>query len=235
MKFPYTERIKEKDGLIVYCPFNDADGDAVNQAPDTIGTLDGTVFGCTRGINGLIGKAYGFDGNDYVSIPHTPNYANTDTWTYLCWIKAPIQTSSEKIAFGSVREAGAQDPIIQVGFETDAEVRVFLRDNNGVNTTILAPYTGNLWNLWAIRRNAISSFSLIKDGVVVGMSTATLGGINLTANNMFVGAQNNRGTPNLNMVDAVMQHFQIYNIALPTDEILDIAKFAPPFPTHFRT
>ncbi len=57
-------------GLAAYYPLNETSGNALNKAPATIGTLDGTVSGATQGVTGLAGKAYSFDGiNDKVTFP----------------------------------------------------------------------------------------------------------------------------------------------------------------------
>lgn len=57
-------------GLLAYYPFNEASGDAINRAPGSFGTFNGTVSGATQGATGLINTAYSFDGiNDVVSTP----------------------------------------------------------------------------------------------------------------------------------------------------------------------
>lgn len=59
--------IKSLSGLLAYYPLDETSGNAINQAPATIGTRDGTVTGATQGVAGQSGLAYSFDGvNDSV-------------------------------------------------------------------------------------------------------------------------------------------------------------------------
>jgi len=55
--------IKGLEGLTVYYPLDELSGTAaVNRAPSTFGTLNGTVSNVTIGQAGNVGKAYSFDG-----------------------------------------------------------------------------------------------------------------------------------------------------------------------------
>ena len=62
--------IKSLSGLVAYYPMDETSGTtAVNQAPDTLGTLDGTITGATINQAGQSGTAYSFDGvNDIVTV-----------------------------------------------------------------------------------------------------------------------------------------------------------------------
>jgi hypothetical protein len=56
--------------LLAYYPLNETSGNAINQAPSTKGSYNGTVSNATQGATGLVGKAYSFDGvGDRVIIP----------------------------------------------------------------------------------------------------------------------------------------------------------------------
>lgn len=59
-----SEYIQSLSGLVAYYPLDETSGDAINHAPDTFGTLNGTVTGATQGAAGLIGTGYDFDGVD---------------------------------------------------------------------------------------------------------------------------------------------------------------------------
>ena len=55
--------------LVAYYPLNETSGDAINQAPATKGTLNGTITGATQGVAGQVGRAYSFDGvNDQITM-----------------------------------------------------------------------------------------------------------------------------------------------------------------------
>lgn len=61
--------IQSLSGLVAYYPLDETSGNALNKAPATIGTLDGTVTGATQGQPGQSGLAYSFDGvNDEVAL-----------------------------------------------------------------------------------------------------------------------------------------------------------------------
>lgn len=63
-----SDYIESLSGLKAYYKLDDASGNAINSAPDTIGTNDGTVTGATQAQTGLVGNAYSFDGaNDKVT------------------------------------------------------------------------------------------------------------------------------------------------------------------------
>lgn len=65
-----SDYIKSISGLDAYYKLDETSGNAINTAPATIGTLDGTITGATQGVAGLVGNAYSFDGvNDKVTFP----------------------------------------------------------------------------------------------------------------------------------------------------------------------
>ncbi len=56
-------------GLVAYYPLNESTGNAINNAPATIGTNDGVVSGATQNQSGFRGSAYSFDGsNDRITV-----------------------------------------------------------------------------------------------------------------------------------------------------------------------
>lgn len=54
--------ISSLPGLIAYYPLDETSGNAINRAPSTLGTLNGTVSNVTQGVAGLVGRSYSFDG-----------------------------------------------------------------------------------------------------------------------------------------------------------------------------
>lgn len=87
--------IKKLDGLVAYYPLLEESGTiAVNHAPDTFGTLNGTVTGATQGVQGKVGKAYSFDGiNDTVDVNDSANLRITGDLTLLLFVNLDDYTN----------------------------------------------------------------------------------------------------------------------------------------------
>lgn len=60
--------IKSLSGLVAYYPLDETSGNAINQAPDTLGTMDGSVSGATYNQAGQSGGSYFFDASDKITI-----------------------------------------------------------------------------------------------------------------------------------------------------------------------
>jgi len=82
--------IRHLDGLLFYWPFDELSGDAINQAPNTLGTLAGTVDGATQGEVGVKGMAYDFDGNDDVEVVDNASLSPSTTGAFsVSFLMAP--------------------------------------------------------------------------------------------------------------------------------------------------
>lgn len=55
--------IKSLSGLVAYYPLDETSGNAINRAPATLGSFDGTLTSVTQGVAGQSGNAYTFDGS----------------------------------------------------------------------------------------------------------------------------------------------------------------------------
>ena len=81
----FKRYIKSLSGLYAYYPLNDTSGDAINNAPSTLGTLNGTQTGATQSVEGRVGKSYGFGGDgDRVVIN---SLVPTTTFSFFCAFK----------------------------------------------------------------------------------------------------------------------------------------------------
>ncbi len=76
--------------LLAYYPLNEESGSAINRAPATFGSFNGSITGALQGQEGYVGKAYEFDGtDDFINcnssglIPH-----NTGACSIFAWINS---------------------------------------------------------------------------------------------------------------------------------------------------
>ena len=92
-----SREITNLPGLLAYYPLNETSGSAINRAPATYGSYNGTVSNATQGAAGSIGKAYSFDGSgDRVIVTSI----------------APAATFSFMLAFKRNGDADANDRMI---------------------------------------------------------------------------------------------------------------------------
>jgi hypothetical protein len=91
--------IKSLSGLLAYWPLNELSGNALNQAPASFGTLPGTVTGATQGVEGQVGRAYDFDGNDKVAFGNNL-LSNTVVSVFFIFRPQANSTSNQETIFG---------------------------------------------------------------------------------------------------------------------------------------
>lgn len=76
-----------------------------NGGGDSWGQSHGTNFGAIS-INGVVGKALSFDGNDVISVPVygnlTNNFVSANSWTFEAWIKPNLQGNDYQDIFEGV-------------------------------------------------------------------------------------------------------------------------------------
>lgn len=227
---PFTQlfqAISALPGLVAYYPLNETSGNAINQAPATFGTLNGTVTGATQGVAGQIGNAYSFDGvNDYIDTNYAPNFSASDKYTFNFLLKAPTQGSTKDL-FGSVAEQGANDSAIQIQLQSDGNIRFFVRDGvTGANIgNTPTSYPNDAWAMITLVKRATNSFEYYKNGTSVATNNTTISTQNFTGYNFYVGCSNVRGTP-ASYMQGLVQHVAILSRDLSTAEVLRIAQIA---------
>ena len=90
--------IKSLSGLVAYYPLNETEGNAINRAPATFGTLNGTVTGATQGVNGLLGKAYSFNGtSDLVTVSDHASLRGMVSVSWVFMLNLPTTSVYRKI------------------------------------------------------------------------------------------------------------------------------------------
>lgn len=71
------------DGCVAYWKLDESSGDAI----DSVNGYDGTVYGCTQGVDGKINTCYSFDGNDYIEKSFESSL-NPDIFSVSLWVKS---------------------------------------------------------------------------------------------------------------------------------------------------
>ncbi len=89
--------IKNSSGLIAYYPLDETEGAvAFNRAPETLGSLNGSISGAELGVEGLVGTAFSFDGNnDVIEIANTDILDITGEITISALVKPDASLNAE--------------------------------------------------------------------------------------------------------------------------------------------
>lgn len=217
--------IKNLSGLVAYYPLNETSGNAINRAPATFGTLNGTVNGVTQGVVGRIGKAYSFDGVDDFILLTQP--ISTSIYTY----GLLVNTES----YGGSPPAQNQSPFYcEVGGTID-HTKNYMYVNTSTRKVVLDQYTplgGEVessgtfsvseWLFCVIVQTAANSRDLYVNGVFQGTGTDQYNGSAI--NNTTLGRRNNTGGAD-RFYKGLMQHFFQTSTALSASQILQLTKF----------
>lgn len=226
---PLQNYIKSLIGLVAYYPLDETSGNAINHAPATLGTLDGTVTGATQGVAGQSGNAYSFDGvNDAVSIPYHISYSTSQpfSWGFLAKISSTEDTGSHTIV--GAREGGTASEAI-VYIDSSGKPKVFVAANNNTNIHINSPTTDmrdDAYHLWTFVRDvAADKGFLYVDGVLIGsIDDNTTTTIDMVID-LNIGARNLNGTTDRFIV-AEIQHVFFTESALVSDQITRLAQLS---------
>lgn len=207
-----SDYIKSLSGLVAYYPLDEASGNAINQAPDTLGSYDGTVVGMTQNVDGLIGKAYSSDGvGDQLTLGAMTPYANAgDSFTFGFIAKITNLTTEQKVV--SIRQDGPTNKGCFIGVRTDGKARIAMGGSSG-SLYASVYFIAGQFHLYSISIVA-NDWSLYRDGVLI-----------------VTGAVTSREPSST--IDAfafekigIYQHLFFYNKSLSSDEHLGIAKRA---------
>ena len=126
--------IKSLSGLVVYYPMDETSGSTtVNQAPDTLGTLNGTITGATINQEGQSGASYSFDGvGDYTTLSGYNFYGTYTSHSVVMMIKCAAADDTKLLAFGNTADDA---PLWQMVTTGSGGVSLYIR-NDGNNPVI---------------------------------------------------------------------------------------------------
>lgn len=117
---------------VAYYPLNEERGAlALNHAPATLGTLNGTITGATIGQAGKVGKAYSFDGlNDVVTLPNGASSKNQSLVSLGAIVKVTDNAAIKTIIW----EARTSSAVVRLGLDltADEKLRLAIRVSDSI-------------------------------------------------------------------------------------------------------
>lgn len=193
---------------VAYYPLNEEQGNlALNHAPTTLGTLNGTIAGATIGKQGLIGKSYSFDGaNDDIS-RDLQNF--TGEYSFL-WIGYRAINTTTHMIFGA--QSGSNS---KFGYANGDNL--FIRAYTGGSTSTVVAISKEVWNLVVVTRNSnnkVDAFINNNSPQRLFSDVAQIGTFNFSR----------IGSAEGNFFNGFLQHATIFNRAINTSEIQKIAR-----------
>lgn len=213
------DAITALSGLVAYYPLNEESGDAINNAPDTIGTNDGVVTGMTRYQVGQVGRAYQFNGvGDKIVENATASFLNTDNVSLISLFKlnadAVDSGDSQQLVVLNKWRMHVRTPENTVEWRFDNSGAVISQYNLGMGDRNWHMAVGTYENIDGTN----SQLKLYIDGVLRDSDTAA----KLTGTSYTEGI----GILNTSFYAGLMQHVAIVKGLLSATEIANLATIA---------
>lgn len=223
------QHIKRLSGLVAYYPLTESSGVAVNRAPDTYGTLPGTVTGATQGVDGLVGRAYSFDGvNDNVA---AAGVINSHAQKTILGFFFSTTSTYRAFSISGLGEASGQ----RLTVTTSSTVQLELTGTaGGVRITTGANTYAGSWNMVAITTPTLieANARTGSDGKIYiwgpnasGLQSTTsgnIGGTGGTRDALYLGSMG----ASAGWFAGRQQHIAVFNRELTEAELQRIARVA---------
>ena len=163
------------DDIISYYKLDESSGDVV----DELGTYDGTNYGATRGVAGIINDAFDFDGsNDYAG-GFGESLLEND-FTVNVWVTTE-EASSQNYAVGQSVSASGHYRFM-IGTSGD---QLYMRQHRGGGTSSATgstqmTYDGSVWYMMTFVSNSTGAYGYLNGGLEASIieGTALYSGIN---------------------------------------------------------
>jgi len=212
---PIQTYVKALSGLVAYYPLDETSGNAINQAPATLGTLDGTVSGATQGVAGQSGLAYSFDGvNDQISRTLISSDV-TDVSTFILF-KSDDYTKNRQPLWSHGSSTNGYALVLSGDATTDGSLYVL---NHAVAWQDTAyNVQDNNWHIIVFNRNAAANnVQILLDGVQIYSANPSLG---VPATTTSIGSEN------IGFFKGKLQHWGFVQQVLTTAQALKLAQLA---------
>lgn len=213
-----TSYITGLSGLVAYWPLNETSGNALNLAPETIGTLDGVVSGATQGVDGQFGKAYSFDGSDDdVEVNEIDQVDNLSSMTMFGLVKASAAPSTD--GFFGFRNGDINDSFYVLGLNsTSVEFR--FRNSAGNEFTIGASTQDvtSDWFLYTLVLDGDTLTAYQNEDVVGTPNTSVVGSFGTAEHDFYIAKDDDPGR----RLNGLIQHVGILNRAMTVEEITNL-------------
>ena len=225
--------ILNTEGLLAYYPLNETSGSAINRAPSTVGTLNGTVSGATQGSAGLVGKAYSFDGtNDEVTLGDVPTISDATTLSVVAIVKTNNLTADHQIiGNGAGISAGFilfADDVASVSGRTNT-FNIIVFDSGGQNCRVEGATNANAGNFvmvgFSFSPNVSGGLHLYINGVEdvnSPVTSANVDNVGNSNNDVKIGTDS-AGSKDIN---GKAQHVAVFTSALTAAQHLRLAQIA---------
>ncbi|MDC0449168.1 DUF2341 domain-containing protein, partial [bacterium] len=193
------------------------------------GTMNGSMTE-SDWVPGKFGSALDFDGSDdYVDTNYS---ADLTFFTVSFWFKTTADVNAV-MPFGSIKEAGANDPIIGTEYRsTPEDFRTIIRDDAGTQLQFSTGTDINdgSWYHYALTLESGGVATVYTNGVLdATLTDASMGAISLSGEDFFIGALNSKGSDG-NHMDVDIDDFRIYNYARTQEQIVQDMNAGHPAP-----
>lgn len=187
-------------------------------ASSSTGSNHGAVTGATL-TTGHVGKAYSFDGNDYISVSNDGAFSfdKQDNFTLNVWFKISSTTRSQII--GMDREAVSGVMGYEIKLEVTGKIIGLIQRTGGDSNSITsaAAYSDNNWHMATLTYNN-TIFKLYIDGVSQGTETFSQEVTGGSPQVLMIGARRYSSTKD-RYFNGVIDEVIIWNRTLSADEI----------------
>lgn len=214
--------MKTLSGLVAYYPLGEASGNAINNAPATRGSLNGTLTSVTQAQTGKLGGAYLFsDTNSYVALG-TSALLNPVNFTFVFMIKFATTHASG----GTRKDIVRRDTPYILDFKTNGQLEFAVHNGGSYQSmsSTKASWAAGQWFMVAMVNDSTDASAGRKIYINGVQDATTAAGIssNVDAGKTFtISAPNAGGALSIN---ATVQHCALFSRALTATEALNLAK-----------
>lgn len=205
---------------VAYYPLNELRSSiALNHAPQTRYTLNGTVTGAIPGQPGKCGKAYSFDGdNDNINISDNAilNFGASTDFSLFCLFRTGV-TGTDKLLIG--KGSGASTYKLRIG--SGNNLFVTIGDGTAISSTGGGSVCDDKWHIGAASFDRDGNAQVYLDGYPYGNALNISGEGNIDVAQALRIGENVGGTADYN---GFLQHCGILNRIMSVSEMLNIAR-----------
>lgn len=194
---------------------------AENNANDSVGTNHGTLMNGATYATGMVGQAFSFDGvDDYVNVGNASSLKPAQ-FTLDAWVKATAFPRHYNVVVTHGFSTGVVNPYF-LGFDSNGTLQ-FITYHNSIGTHITVapgPIAANEWHHIAATFDGTTK-KLYIDGGLVASDTVSYA-IVYDDTPVLIGEDIDRGSPAGIPFSGLIDEVEIFNRALPTEEIAAI-------------
>ena len=216
------------DSLVAHWKFDETSG---SSAADSAGSHTGTLTGPTVNQTGINGKAYSFDGGDYVSVPDSEDWNfGSGNFSYSYWVK-PTAINSSLETYVISQFASGNGPFTYTGYYSTSYTRVLGYNGGTITNASTSNFTPKLneWNHIVVSVGGAVA-KVYRNGIEVASSSRSGSFANMSQS-LHIGDEPNYGSAG--GVQGLMDDVRVYDIPLSTSQVRSLCNefttcYAPP-------